>query len=279
MKKTLILVLVAFLPILAIAQSKPDTLFFANGEKAVVTISKMSSEEVEYSYPNEVIVNIAKTVELAGIHLGSGRIVIYNNPIDSFIEPDIPNYPDSFTLEIEGDVVEMVLVKGGTFNMGYDGRHSIKYNSEPIHPVTLTPYYMSKRYILNTQMNYMLGKEKTKKKEYVFSRWKVADDTVTAIAKKTGLNYRLPTEAEWEYAATDHALSSLFVDAYGIEWCQDLFSYFTNTNYPLVDPLVSEGSGPHVNRSYGGDFYDRHPVSDKAYFRIAIKAADAFPDL
>ena len=93
MKKTLILVLVAFLPSLAIAQSRPDTLFFSNGDKAIVTISKMSSEEVEYVYPNEVIVNIAKATDLSEVRLGSGRVV-------QFKEKNAPAMDRALRLEI-----------------------------------------------------------------------------------------------------------------------------------------------------------------------------------
>ena len=75
MKKSVLTVLSVLLPILASAQAKPDTLFFVNGEKAIASISKMSSEEVEYTYPNEVLVNSAKTSELVEVHLGSGRVV------------------------------------------------------------------------------------------------------------------------------------------------------------------------------------------------------------
>ena len=67
------------MPILASAQTKPDTLYFVNGEKVMATISKISSEEVEYTYPNEVLVNIAKTKELLD-ELNYQNINTFNAP-------------------------------------------------------------------------------------------------------------------------------------------------------------------------------------------------------
>ncbi|GEM_PF-2988729 len=90
MKKSVLTVLSVLLPILASAQAKPDTLFFVNGEKAIASISKMSSEDVEYVYPNESLVNVAKTAQLKEIRLGSGRVISYSsNTSSSFLDKTV----------------------------------------------------------------------------------------------------------------------------------------------------------------------------------------------
>ena len=52
-------------------------------------------------------------------------------------------YPDSINVTIGGQKITMLLVRGGTFNMGYNGWHSRSYNSEPVHRVTLSSFYVS----------------------------------------------------------------------------------------------------------------------------------------
>ena len=58
---------------------------------------------------------------------------------------DTKEYPDSFKIRIGDQELTMVLVRGGTFNMGYDGRHSISWDSEPVHRVTLSSFYVSRQ--------------------------------------------------------------------------------------------------------------------------------------
>ena len=60
---------------------------------------------------------------------------------------DQNQYPDSFKITIGDQELTMVLVRGGWFNMGYDGHHSMLWDSEPVHKVTLSSFYVSKQLI------------------------------------------------------------------------------------------------------------------------------------
>ena len=56
---------------------------------------------------------------------------------------DSMNYPESITVNVGEEKIEMVLIRGGWFNMGYDDRHSLSMKSEPVHQVNLTSFYIS----------------------------------------------------------------------------------------------------------------------------------------
>lgn len=98
---------------------------------------------------------------------------------------------------------EMVLVNGGTFHMGSNGLNF----AQPIHTVTLNDYYIGKYPLTQKQWQEIMGSNPSYFKgcddcpvECV--SWDDAQEFLRKLnAKFPGHNYRLPSEAEWEYAA------------------------------------------------------------------------------
>ncbi|MCC7507539.1 MAG: SUMF1/EgtB/PvdO family nonheme iron enzyme [Saprospiraceae bacterium] len=101
----------------------------------------------------------------------------------------------------------MVPVKGGTFEMGDvfgEGGDSEK----PVHKVTVRDFYLCKYPVTQGQWQAIMGNNPSHFKgndklpvENV--SWDDAQAFIKKLNEKTGLNYRLPTEAEWEYAARE----------------------------------------------------------------------------
>jgi len=84
-------------------------------------------------------------------------------------------------------------------------------DEQPVHTVTLTtPFYMSATEVTNAQFEQFdpkhralrgkLGFSKRDDEAVVFVTWHDAVAFCDWLSKKEGLPYRLPTEAEWEYA-------------------------------------------------------------------------------
>lgn len=183
-------------------------------------------------------------------------------------------YPETYDLNLNGQTIKMRLVRGGTFNMGYDGRGSLSMKSEPVHPVTLSSYYISEDCIEENIAYYLLGKEKkSNKKQVSFNRWKEANQIVENLANQTHQPYRLLTEAEWEYAALMPFADDVWGPEKYVEWCSDYAAEYTPQ--PQVNPKGPIKGDKHVIRSYrcGENKWDRRLVKyNYAYFRIAISA-------
>jgi formylglycine-generating enzyme required for sulfatase activity len=102
----------------------------------------------------------------------------------------------------------MVFVPGGTFTMGCTKEQGGDcYDSEkPAHQVTVSDFYIGKYEVTQKEWRAVMGSSPSNFKncdncpvEQV--SWADIQEFLTKLNAKTGKVYRLPTEAEWEYAA------------------------------------------------------------------------------
>ena len=108
-----------------------------------------------------------------------------------------------------GDVAfEMVYVEGGTFTMGATSEQGIDaYENEcPVHSVTLSSFHIGKYEVTQGLWREVMGWNPSNNKagdDYPVENvsWKDCQEFIKKLNDRTGLAFRLPTEAEWEYAA------------------------------------------------------------------------------
>jgi formylglycine-generating enzyme required for sulfatase activity len=100
--------------------------------------------------------------------------------------------------------VEMVLVKGGCFQMG-DSFGDGFDDEEPVHEVCIGDFYIGKYEVTQAEWQAVMGHNPSKfkgdRRPVESVSWEEAQAFIARLNQLTGKNYRFPTEAEWEYAA------------------------------------------------------------------------------
>ena len=119
--------------------------------------------------------------------------------------------PDPTTIKLQDElnklIGNMVYVSGGTFTMGATSEQgSDAYDGEiPTHSVTLSSFYLCKYEVTQALWQAVMGENPSNLKGDNLPVEKVSWDDcqtfITRLNNLTGKNFRLPTEAEWEYAA------------------------------------------------------------------------------
>ncbi len=122
---------------------------------------------------------------------------------------NITQSTDNIKLDMKSltkDIPGMVFVKGGCFTMGCTSEQSNCNDDEkPTHRVCLDDFYIGKYEVNQKQWKEIMGNNPSYNKcddcpvEKV--SWNDVQEFIKKLNQKTGHNYRLPTEAEWEYAA------------------------------------------------------------------------------
>lgn len=212
----------------------------------------------------------------------------------------------------DGSFIPLVEIPAGTFYMGGEGRGE-DFDEQPVHQVTLThSFRMGATEVTNVQYEAfrpqhkdVRGKNGLSRKDdeaVVYVSYQDAMDFCEWLSRKEGRTYRLPTEAEWEYACRagtyyafytgdglpgeyhknqrtvrDYAPVSLQVaqtppNAFGLydmhgnveEWCLD--GYAPYSAEPQTDPVGNLTSDFRVTR--GGS----HNTPEK-YLRSANRLA------
>jgi formylglycine-generating enzyme required for sulfatase activity len=118
-----------------------------------------------------------------------------------------------FTEQLHGYIVplEMIHIPAGIFLMGSPEKEKDRFGDEgPQHEVIVPTFFMGRYPITQAQYEAVMGTTPATKyeadrfvalnKPVVGVSWKDAVTFCTALAQRTGRPYRLPSEAEWEYA-------------------------------------------------------------------------------
>ena len=130
---------------------------------------------------------------------------------------------------VNGVNFTMIVVPGGTFLMGAT---SEQHDEEPVHDVTLSDYCIGETEVTQELWKAVMGSNPSYFKDYNLPVETVSWDDCQTFIKKlnslTGANFRLPTEAEWEYAARG-GNKSRFTQYAGSSNINDVAWYYANS--------------------------------------------------
>ena len=228
---------------------------------------------------------------------GDGNVTIADVSylIDLLLAPPTPQTND-VTLNINGVDITMVFVEGGTFMMGStpDQWPDCFRNEGPVHEVTLWSYYICQTEVTQELWEAVMGSNPSKFKgdpQRPVETVSMFDCArfVDKLTELTGRSFRLPTEAEWEFAArggikslsykysgsntvdevawyadnsdeTTHAVALLAPNELGIydmsgnvcEWCQDWYTGYSEGSF--TNPIGPESGLENVYRGGAWSF-------------------------
>ena len=219
----------------------------------------------------------------------------------------------TFTVTGNGQTVtfRMKLVEAGTFQMGSTTGES---NEQPVHQVTLTKdYYMGETEVTQALWYAVMGQKPTTsygsqwESSYGLGdnypaynvSWNDCQTFITKLNALTGVTFRLPTEAEWEFAAKGgnksqgytyagsntlgdvawysgnsstktHEVKGKAPNELGLydmsgnvwEWCQDWYGTYSSS--AQTDPTGAASGSYRLLR--GGSW-----IYDATYCRVAIR--------
>lgn len=109
--------------------------------------------------------------------------------------------------EVEGVGFEMIFVEGGTFTMGATFEQSFPLDNEfPLHEVKLSDYYIGETEVTQELWNTVTGQPLSHftgapNLPVEDVTWDECMAFVKMLQQKTAVNFCLPTEAQWEFAA------------------------------------------------------------------------------
>jgi formylglycine-generating enzyme required for sulfatase activity len=123
---------------------------------------------------------------------------------------------ECFTEDLKGVPLEMVKIPGGIFDMGsQESEANGQYNERPKHSVKVSEFFMGRFEVTVGQWCQVQRMRKVKidlnknpawdghsmQRPVERVSWEEAVEFCKRLEMQTGRRYRLPTEAEWEYAA------------------------------------------------------------------------------
>ena len=132
-----------------------------------------------------------------------------------------------------GAILDMVAIPGGSFKMGSPSTETGRSNNEGLqHNVNISPFFMGKYEVTQEQYQAVMGNNpsdfKGAKRPVENVNWDDAVKFCQKLSEKTGKTYRLPSEAEWEYACRAGTTTPFY---FGDTITPDLVNYHGNNPY------------------------------------------------
>ena len=140
------------------------------------------------------------------------------------------------TITVKGVSFDMVYVEGGSFDMGatYEQVDNALDNEKPVHRVTLSGYYIGMYEVTQELWEAVMGSNpsyfKGAQNPVESVSYNDCQEFISRLYSLTDKKFRLPTEAEWEYAARGGNKSRHYKYS-GSDNIDDVAWYWDNSGY------------------------------------------------
>ncbi|ALB42132.1 hypothetical protein AA650_18225 [Anabaena sp. WA102] len=170
---------------------------------------------------------------------GRKEVILTPQP-DPIINPEIkpiPKTAEYFAQDLgNGVILEMVAIPGGTFIMGSPENEEGRTSDEsPQHQVTVPPFFMGKYPVTQKQWRAVAALGKVNPSYFKGDNlpvdcvsWNDAQEFCARLSRMANKTYRLPSEAEWEYACRGGTTTPFYC---GETISTDLANYHGNYTY------------------------------------------------
>ena len=247
---------------------------------------------------------------VTGNHVGTTQLIVTDNNTlyKAILVVNVIEYKDPIeTFTVNGVSFNMVTVDGGTFIMGATDEQGTEAldREYPTHEVTLSDFRIGQSEVTQALWVAVMGDNPSKytgdlQRPVDRVSWNACQEFITKLNELTGQSFRLPTEAEWEFAArggnksngykyagsdalddvawfldnstdTSHPVATMTpneLDLYDMsgnvwEWCQDWYGDYTGD--AQINPIVLDnGSDYRITR--GGSW-----LNDPSYCRVSYR--------
>ena len=279
------------------------------------------AENTNYSSPVDLRKTVTAAVEkMEGINTGNSYPPAYNNNGNgnSYYGNNAPG--QNYTENAFGINMKMVYVEGGSYNMGCTGEQGgdCDDDEKTVRYVTVSDFYIGQFEITQAQWQAVMGTSVYQQQSKAggsstygtgndypmyYVSWEEAKEFCRRLSQQTGKTYRLPTEAEWEYAARGgkktqnskyaggflldyvgwhtsnsggktHAVGTKNANELGIydmsgnvwEWCEDWYGDYRS--YDTDNPTGASSGSYRVLRGGGWDY-------DASSCRVSYRGGDS----
>ena len=258
------------------------------------------------------------SIRLDAIEVGTANVTVSDLTTGEQATVAVTVNPSEFVMEkftVGDEKFAMIKVDGGTFMMGATPEQEPEATDDerPVHEVTLSSFFIGQTEVTVGLWKAVMGycpipsylpeHDHDPRMPARLISWDECQEYIAKLNEMTGRTYRMPTEAEWEFAARggnyshgykyagsnnldDVAIhepqSTLFVrtsspNELGLyemsgsmwEWCQDWFGPYGSE--PLVNPVGPESGTERVIR--GGDYLWPDPTFCRVSYRTGIDPA------
>lgn len=207
-----------------------------------------------------------------------------NDTKSELLESEL-NLPEDTIINICGVNVKFILMKGGKFKYGFDGRGSLSMESEPVHDVVLSPYYISEELVSRNLYKAVMKADYPAEFSIKYADKKMNDESLQSCAffmsenlakiKKIpsvedfiktlrdsyGELFDIPTEVQWFYCESRKSRETAQLKTPMLLYCQFALKVsMSDVQDPVGQSIVVKGATKHDDK----DEIDTYRLYDRS---------------